>query len=328
MSSCYVYRASVPDFIDAELSPGHRNDFLAHVEHCASCRASLAEEQALSARIKAARPQIAAPAYLRAALEQRIQDVDAASSGRAVVRPSPRAPRWWHQAVAAAAVLLSLSGSALFFYEHQHRSSKAVIQAAMQGHQLLSDHAVSLDITSESPEVVSSWFASKLSFPFHMANAGIAANNRAKYQLDGGRIVIVGSERVALVSFHIPHEQVSMLVVPQHMLIASGGKLVVSDGIALHSRDLGSVHIVTWNNRGLAYVLSASSFMGNPHTCNTCHQMTPTQQSAQSSVSNAQRVQGDKGGEDHFFASGLSPKRTESRRTPLPYDLATIWNIP
>ena len=87
-----------------------------------------------------------------------------------------------------------------------------------------------------------------------MANAGIAADSKAQYELDGGRLVSIGSERVALIAFHLSEEVVSFVVTPERPLEASGGKVVVSDGICFHSHDQGPTHIVTWNNQGLGYV--------------------------------------------------------------------------
>ena len=75
-----------------------------------------------------------------------------------------------------------------------------------------------------------------------------------------------------------------MIVAPQRVFTASGSKVVVSDGIALHTSDRDSIHTVTWNNRGLGYVLIANTSMTNPHTCATCHQGAQTNQNTVSKV--------------------------------------------
>ena len=275
MSSCDVFHKIVPLYVDGELAQEDLERFLAHVTGCARCQSILMAEQALSARIRRARPRIPAPASLRSELEHRMREANAelgpnAASGSALV------PRKWRQSLAAAAMFLLVASGTVAVYEQQRHGGEAVVQAAVQAHEELQDHTTSLEIVSSSPAEVTSWFASRLPFPLQFANSGIASDEGAKYKLDGGKVLRIGNEPAALLLFHIPQEQVSMLVVPQHLLRASGGAVVLSGGIALHSRDVGPVHVVTWNNRGLAYVLSSKASMGNPRTCGTCHQKTVT----------------------------------------------------
>jgi anti-sigma factor RsiW len=105
-----------------------------------------------------------------------------------------------------------------------------------------------------------------------MANSGIAADNRSNFKLLGGRLLTVDNEPVALLAFSVPNDVVSMLVGPGHLLKAYGGTIVESGGIAMHSYDRGSLHIVTWNNMGLSYVLTFSNATGNSRKCSSCHQ--------------------------------------------------------
>lgn len=279
MSSCDEHRANISLLIDGELAQEDHDSLVAHLEHCASCRGALQEERALSARIRAARPRISAPATLRTSIERMLQAAEAAPLASPHGSSPLPAQLWWRPFLAVAAVLLLIVGSTFALYEHRQRGGEVMVQAALTAHQQLRDQVVPLDIISDSPEAVTSWFASRVSFPFRLANAGIASDARANYKLDGGRLLTIGDDRVAVISFHMPHEEVSMLVAPQRLLTASGGKVVLSGGIALHSHDQDSIHTVTWNNRGLGYVLTANTSMSNPHTCATCHQGAPTGES-------------------------------------------------
>src|SRR5258708_39780138 len=69
-----------------------------------------------------------------------------------------------------------------------------------------------LDVQSSSPDVVAAWFAHRVSFTFRMPNAGIAADDRAKYTLAGGRLVKFRGEPAALVEFRMPSNRISLLV--------------------------------------------------------------------------------------------------------------------
>lgn len=271
MSSCTEYCARIQLYVDGELAKEESEDLFFHLENCAECRQFLEEAEAYSSRIRAARPSITAPDSLRTAVLSKMQEARSAAGPTLVPLKVPKAARFWPlTAVAAALVVVAIS----LFVLHGHRRGNAdpMIQAAVLAHRQLEQNAVPLDVASDSPQIVSSWFASRVLFPFRMANAGMAAEDRAKYKLTGGRLLTVGSHRVAFLSFSLPNEVVSMLVGPGHLSTASGGTVVHSDGITFHSQDQGSLRVVTWNNQGLSYVLTSTKSISNIRKCSTCHE--------------------------------------------------------
>ena len=203
MSSCDEHRANIPLLVDGEIEKEDNDSRVTHLKQCAACRLALEEEQTLSARIKAARPQVSAPDSLRASVERLLRQAEAAATASRPAALGSTSRRSLRPLLATAAMLLVVAGST-FAYNHRQRNNELIIQAAVMAHQQLENQAIPLDISSDSPEAVTSWFASRVSFPFHMANAGIASDSRANYKLDGGRLLTIGTERVALVSFHIP----------------------------------------------------------------------------------------------------------------------------
>lgn len=132
-----------------------------------------------------------------------------------------------------------------------------------------------LDVQSSSPDVVAAWFAQRVSFPFRMPNAGIAADDRAKYTLAGGRLVKFGEEPAALLEFRMPNNRISLLVSSDKLAAATGGKVTRSAGLRFHARDLGELHVATWDNKGLTYALISSVAMGSNRPCSTCHRDSP-----------------------------------------------------
>ena len=271
MSSCSEHYARIQLYVDGELAKDEREYLFSHLENCAECQQFLEEAEAFSLRIRAARPSSSAPESLRSAVMSKMQETRGPARPTVVPIKSPRTIRLWPLTAVAAALAVFAVG--LFaFHSHQQNDKDPMIQAAVMAHQQLQQNAIPLDVASDSPQVVSSWFANRVSFPFRMANQGMAADDRAKYKLTGGRLLTVGADRTALLSFSMAHDVVSLLVGPGHLSTASGGAVVQSDGIDFHSHDQDSLHVVTWNNRGLSYVLTSTRPMENTRKCSACHE--------------------------------------------------------
>jgi anti-sigma factor RsiW len=155
------------------------------------------------------------------------------------------------------------------------------IATAIDSHRSLSDAALQLDVQSDSPGAVSAWFSQRVSFPFRMPNAGIAANDLAKYKLRGGRLVTFGGERAALLVFQLSQELVTVLITPDRQARAIGGHVTYSDGIQFHAMDRDRLHVVTWENKNLTYALTSNTTGSAARPCSTCHE-TPAHKLASS----------------------------------------------
>lgn len=276
MSSCADCVAKIQLYIDAELIEDERADFLAHVKECTACSQALDDAQDLATRIRSAREQTHAPHALREAVLQIMNNGRAASSVPGLQTPIKKKPIASMQIMALAAVILLLVGVALALRPYRKsRRDDALIQAAVLAHEGLAEKSLSMDVSSDSKVDVSNWFASRVEFPFRLADSGIAADQFSRYKLIGGRLMLLGNDKVALLAFSLRDQTVSMLVGPGSLGVASGGSVVHSDGITFHTQNEGSLHIVSWNNKGLRYVLTSTISMGNPSRCADCHQVNP-----------------------------------------------------
>jgi len=270
MTSCTENQIRIQLSVDGELSSDEAEELQRHTETCADCQRALVDARDLSARIRAAKPDSSAPEILRQRLQQRM----AAEQRRGALesKPGARVLPWRNWMVAATAAMLLIGiGSALLLYRRSEDRSAEMMHMAVTAHRELQANQVPLDIHTASSEDVSRWFEQRVSFPFHMANAGIASDDRAKYELVGGRLMSVRGEHVALLSFRLADELVSLLVGSGGFDVDSGGTVIKSDGIALHAHDEGGTHIVTWKNRGLSYVLVSHTSMANTGNCGRCH---------------------------------------------------------
>jgi anti-sigma factor RsiW len=271
MKGCAEHELSIQLYIDGELTGEEQAEFLSHVKNCPACREAMQEAEAFSRRIRAARPAVTASASLRAAVSRQMQQAEAVRK-RPHLLPSARPHRQMWSVTAAAAILILVVSGLLVNRRQQENQAETMIQAAVAAHEALQRHALPLDITSGSPQEVSSWFRNRVSFPFRMANSGIASDAAAQYKLTGGRLLMVNLEPVALVVFSLPDNLATLLVCPEHRMKAFGGNVINSGGVILHSHDEGPLHVVTWNEQGLGYVLTfTAKTMSSSRRCNACH---------------------------------------------------------
>jgi anti-sigma factor RsiW len=267
------YNVMIRLFIDDELKGQEREVLISHLKDCASCQEELEEAKAFSARVTGARLQVEAPPALREKTLSRMSDpANQAISNplikiRSVVRPH------WRSLAAAAMLLIAVAGVLSISYLRREVRAGSFVDAAVAEHRGAGDGR-QLDVKSSSPDVVAAWFAHRVSFTFRMPNAGIAADDRAKYTLAGG-VVKFGGEPAALLEFRMPNNRISLLVSSDKLAATSGGKVTRSDGLSFHSQDLCELHVATWDNKGLTYALISSVAMGSTRSCSTCHRDSP-----------------------------------------------------
>ncbi len=185
---------------------------------------------------------------------------------------SPRKKTIRYALALAAMLFLVVGGLLLVPRLRVESNANSFVATAIDSHRALSDAALQLDVQSESPSVVSAWFSQRVSFPFRMPNAGIAANDLAKYKLRGGRLVTFGGERAAVLVFRLSQDLVTVLIAPDRHARAIGGNVTYSDGIKFHALDRDRMHVVTWENKNLTYALTSNITGSTAHACSTCHE--------------------------------------------------------
>jgi hypothetical protein len=268
------YSIMIQLFIDDEQKGKEREALICHLKGCASCREELEEAKVFSARLRGARPKIEAPPALREKILSRMSNPTPQATSDTLVQKNSAVRTHWRPLAAAAMFLIALAGVLSISYLRREARAGSFVDAAVAEHSGAGDGR-SLDVQSSSPDVVGAWFAQRVSFPFRMPNAGIAADNRARYTLAGGRLVKFGGEPAALLDFRMPSNRISLLVSSHKLAAATGGKVTRSAGLSFHAKDLGKLHVATWENKGLTYALISSVAMGSNNSCSTCHRDSP-----------------------------------------------------
>ena len=277
MSHCADHSSQIQLYLDNELTGSDAEEFLAHLNHCERCRHEMEEAEAFSRRLLEARPFAAAPAALRERIENLVE-AQAALEPEMPLHPSKvlvmstRKKALRYSLAIAAMFFLVVGGLVLASRVRVESNAESFVATAIDSHQALSDAALQLDVQSESPSVVSAWFSQRVSFPFRMPNAGIAADDMAKYKLCGGRLVMFGGERAAVLVFRLSQNLVTVLITPDRHARAIGGNVTYSDGIRFHASNRDRMHVVTWENKNLTYALISNSSGSSARACSTCHE--------------------------------------------------------
>ncbi len=271
-------------FLDNELVGGERESLISHLENCASCREEMEEARSFSLRLKESHANTEAPLALRERIINHliIPKNQAIISVPAVKTPTARLS--WLFPLAAALLGITIGAVLSFTYLKQDLYTRGFIDTAIVEHRA-TDNDRPLEIQSNSPGIVTAWFAKRVSFPFRMADAGIAEDDLANYVLIGGRLVKFANEPAALLEFQMPGNRISLLISSNKLAKASGGTITYADGLRFHIKDLDGLHVSTWENKGLTYALISSVAMGSSRSCSACHRGAPTADSAADNAS-------------------------------------------
>jgi mycothiol system anti-sigma-R factor len=269
-------------YLDKELSGPDREEFRAHLEECEACRAKLEAGEELSRLLHRSRPLFRAPDALRDRVMRTMELVPPSTPPtpprltkgilKVLTRPfgsaSSGLPRW---PILVAAILLLAALVPLPGIVRQ-ASANSYVEAAVAAHRSSLNGSLPLEIKSESPSVVTSWFAGKVPFHFRLPEEAEAAGHEQVYRLTGGRLVNYKDGYAALVSYQMQQQTISLLVASSNSAVAAGGEQVPSGGIMFHYSKRAGFSVITWSTHGLTYALVSSLPGSGRQSCMVCHQ--------------------------------------------------------
>jgi mycothiol system anti-sigma-R factor len=283
MKDCEDYGATIQLYLDKELSGPDLEEFRTHLEECEVCRSELAAGEQLSNLLHRSRPLYSAPVALR---KQILQTIELSSSSvpqappglrrrvlKVLARPlqsARRGVRSWP--ALAAAVLLVVAGLLPVPRILRQAHADSYIEAAVAAHRSSLNGGLPLEIKSESPSVVTAWFAGKVPFNFRLPDAADGSEHGQIYRLAGGRLVNYKDGYAALVSYQMQQQTISLLVSSSKSAVAAGGEEVPSGGIVFHYSKQAGFAVITWSNHGLTYALVSSLPGSGRQSCMVCHQ--------------------------------------------------------
>jgi len=273
MNSCDEIVVKTLRYLDNHLQGQELDEFRAHLQSCAYCRAHLESEKALSQTLHRSRPLYSAPATLRARVSAlAIQHSAPESQGILVKRLSDALDRIlsWRILVPAAAVLALCLAVVPNIGRNVQAASYVETAAATHRSYLVGNLQPGLQ--SNSPEAVTAWFSGKVPFEFRLPAAESTSDKNPVYRLTGATLVNYRGSPAALVTYETQKDKISLLVDSSRSAVVAGGDEVRSGKLTFHYFNNSGFRVITWTNHGLAYALVSSVSGPAGASCLVCHQ--------------------------------------------------------
>jgi mycothiol system anti-sigma-R factor len=281
MNTCDEHSPNVLLYLDRELRGQELEGFRTHLANCVACGRQLEEEQELSDLLHRSRPLYTAPDKLRARV---IAARPVLISGRMPDRLRKRVLRLMKRPLRdtefagfpwrafAAIALVFLVVTAFIPTIAWHARAATYVDAALATHRSYLDGKLPLEIQSDSPEVVTAWFAGKVPFDFRLPTSPSLPNGQPIYRQVGARLVAYRGNYAALVTYAMKNEKISLLVASSTSAAASGGEEIRSGALTFHYHTKAEFNVITWSTHGLTYALVSSLHSSARQSCLVCHQ--------------------------------------------------------
>ncbi len=281
MNAASEYGHDVFLYLDGELRGQELEDFRVHLARCSVCKSQLEEELELSDLLYRSRPLYIASDELRARVATAQNVFRSSSMASRVCSFFTRilkqhlqftqlpVPRWGAMVMIALLVAFGMLFTPPIV---RHTQAAEYIDTALTTHRSYLKGELPLEIRSASPEVVTAWFADKVSFDFRLPSSGSFPEGQPAYRQVGARLVNYRDSYAALVTYAMKNEQISLLVASSKYATSFGGEEVRSGDLTFHYHKEVGFNIITWTTHGLTYALVSSLHTSARQSCLVCHQ--------------------------------------------------------
>jgi anti-sigma factor RsiW len=284
MISCEEILARIAFYLDDELRDGEQAVVELHIEGCKSCRDALNLQRRFIESVRDSRPLYEASGELRASVEKILHDAPAPYAAPPDLRRRIQrslwqsgAQSWSPQGLTAAAVILAFMVLGAVWMVNSLREKKRITRPsdfalmAIDTHNRHQKGMLPLEITSSSAEVISQWFAGKVSFGLKLPNYQEVSGQEKLYNLEGARLVGFQNDYAAYVSYEMNRRPISLVVTSYDVAQPSGGEEISSRGLTFHYDTVDGLKVITWADRGLTYALVSDLAERGQQSCMVCH---------------------------------------------------------
>ncbi len=276
MQKCEDIRGRLTLYLDDELQGEERGMVEAHLADCESCAALFARELNFLNAIRESAPLHVAPPDLRAKVQKIV--TEGQRVGVAEVSPPRRASRVRWLVAAAAALLLLLLPLVVWRILKQNnvpavKASSFALMAA-DTHLRHMRGQLPLEMESESPQQISSWFMNKVNFSVKLPNYQESSGQEKLYTLEGARLVGYQNDYAAYVAYRMKDRPISLVITSDSVAHPSGGEEIQARGLTFHYNAIDGLKVLTWSDRGLTYALVSDLEERGQQSCIVCHEGT------------------------------------------------------
>jgi len=225
LSKCDETRGRLTLYLDDELQGAERATVEAHLSECEACAAIFSRELNFLNTLRESGRSYGAPPELRAKVQQ-------------ILEPArPRRLKWM---VAAAAVLLVLMLPVIVWRvvkrpdnpEQGPACSFALLAA--ETHLRHVRGQLPLEVESQSPKDISSWFVNKVNFSVKLPNYQESSGQEKLYVLEGARLVNFNDEYAAYVAYQMKERPISLVITSASGVEPTGGEVIAAGGLKFH----------------------------------------------------------------------------------------------
>jgi anti-sigma factor RsiW len=266
-------------YLDDELQGEERGMIEAHLAHCESCAAIFARELNFLNSVRENASLHVAPPELRAKIQKLLSEGPRVSGVSRVEERRPRRASRVRWVLAAAAVLLVLLLPVAIWRVVKQNNVPAVKTSsfalmAADTHLRHMRGQLPLEMVSESPEQISSWFLNKVNFSVRLPNYQESSGQEKLYTLEGARLVGYQNDYAAYVAYKMKARPISLVITSDSVARPYGGEEIQARGLTFHYNAIDGLKVLTWSDRGLTYGLVSDLEERGQQSCIVCHEGT------------------------------------------------------
>jgi anti-sigma factor RsiW len=285
MSRCEEHICRIDLYLDNELRGDELEAFDRHVKECPSCRRELMERRRFLEQVRAARPLYKPSAKFRSEMAALLAAAPVAGSDsvpdqqrEAAANVTEGSARSWLSWFSNKPIpVLVACGLAIAVIVTVWRVSlrearaNAFVDMAIETHRRQLAGNLPLEIRTNSPGEISTWFAGKVPFRFRLPASQQTAEQDRRYEITGGRLVNFKGTYAAYVAYRMQAQLISLVVTSTSNSVASGGEETVSRSLTFHTHRKGGLQVVTWSVHNLTYALVSGMNVPASQSCAVCH---------------------------------------------------------
>lgn len=278
MRKCDDIRGRLTLYLDNELQGDERATVEAHLSECETCAAIFARELNFLEAVRKSGSLHQASPKLRDEVRHILSEgrrVPAATERLSVVQP-----RRFGWVVATAAGLLVLLFPVLVWRIVRQRETPGVSGPSSFATMAAETHLrhlrgqLPLEMETENPQEISSWFANKVDFKVQLPNYQESSGQEKLYTLEGARLVNYHNDYAAYVAYRMKERPITLVITSGSVATPSGGVVIPSRGLRFHYNTIDGLKVITWADRGLTYALVSDLGDHEQNPCIVCHEGT------------------------------------------------------
>lgn len=233
-------------FVDGECNADEGGMVSEHLEHCAACRERVDGLRKLNRTITASLGEVKAPGDLWQRIEARLPENP--DDHRPLKAKSRFRQPVWQMAIAASVVMMLALPAGLTWQWMQQDDS--IIAAPIQDFSTYRDSGRSLDIASRDPDIIRSWFASRLTFEAPKLKAKVAG-----FDLVGGRLCWLLERRLGAFAYQRGEQSLALYVMTAHDIALPSSTYDPELGISLSTHEVDGMRTMIWRMGEIVYTV-------------------------------------------------------------------------